>query len=213
MRAMFRAVTLFVLALFMRRTCRRMASENETETTSFGSTPNPHFLLEASAKIGFGVEDVLAAIVKHIPPPRGMDETTSASSASTWSGKKRYGTLVPARARLLDCHYDPYRGAVSTVQVVDGTLRVGDKVVSIATGSSSEILELGFMTPEPLRTKELRGGHVGFLVTGNRDVKSARIGDTLFVPRGPYKVVQKEGGSTEKTRRRRTTNDARTTRR
>ena len=83
---------------------------------------------------------------------------------------------------------------MSTVQVVDGTLRVGDKVVSIATGLSSEILELGFMTPEPLRTKELRGGHVGFLVTGNRDVKSARIGDTLFVPRGPY-VVQKEGAS------------------
>ena len=187
----------FVLALFMRRTCRRMASENETETTSFGSTRTRTFT-GASAKIGFGVEDALAAIVKHIPPPRGMDETTSASSASTWSGKKRYGTLVPARARLLDCHYDPYRGAVSTVQVVDGTLRVGDKVVSIATGSSSEILELGFMTPEPLRTKELRGGHVGFLVTGNRDVKSARIGDTLFVPRGPYKVVQKEGGSTEK---------------
>ena len=152
---------------------------------------NPHFLLEASAKTGFGVEDVLAAIVKHIPPPRGIDETTSTSSASTSSGKKR-DEVVPARARLLDCHYDPYRGAVSTVQVVDGTLRVGDKVVSIATGLSSEILELGFMTPEPLRTKELRGGHVGFLVTGNRDVKSARIGDTLFVPRGPY-VVQKEG--------------------
>ncbi len=152
---------------------------------------NPHFLLEASAKTGFGVEDVLAAIVKHIPPPRGIDETTSTSSASTSSGKKR-DDVVPARARLLDCHYDPYRGAVSTVQVVDGTLRVGDKVVSIATGLSSEILELGFMTPEPLRTKELRGGHVGFLVTGNRDVKSARIGDTLFVPRGPY-VVQKEG--------------------
>jgi GTP-binding protein LepA len=149
---------------------------------------NPHFLLEASAKTGFGVEDVLAAIVKHIPPPRGIDETTSTSSASTSSGKKRDG-VVPARARLLDCHYDPYRGAVSTVQVVDGTLRVGDEVVSIATGLSSEILELGFMTPEPLRTKELRGGHVGFLVTGNRDVKSARIGDTLFVPRGPY-VVQ-----------------------
>ena len=164
---------------------------------------NPHFLLEASAKTGFGVEDVLAAIVKHIPPPRGMDETTSASSASTSSGKKRYGTLVPARARLLDCHYDPYRGAVSTVQVVDGTLRVGDEVVSIATGLSSEILELGFMTPEPLRTKELRGGHVGFLVTGNRDVKSARIGDTLFVPRGPY-VVQKEGAGAEKNE---TTND------
>lgn len=158
---------------------------------------NPHFLLEASAKTGFGVEDVLAAIVKHIPPPRGIDETTSTSSASTSSGKKR-DDVVPARARLLDCHYDPYRGAVSTVQVVDGTLRVGDKVVSIATGLSSEILELGFMTPEPLRTKELRGGHVGFLVTGNRDVKSARIGDTLFVPRGPY-VVQKEGAEKNET--------------
>ena len=172
---------------------RKQNSQKRNDDVNVRVHSNPHFLLEASAKTGFGVEDVLAAIVKHIPPPRGIDETyTSTSSASTSiSGKKR-DDVVPARARLLDCHYDPYRGAVSTVQVVDGTLRVGDKVVSIATGLSSEILELGFMTPEPLRTKELRGGHVGFLVTGNRDVKSARIGDTLFVPRGPY-VVQKEG--------------------
>ena len=172
---------------------RKSLKQKRNDDVNVRVHSNPHFLLEASAKTGFGVEDVLAAIVKHVPPPRGIDETyTSTSSASTSiSGKKR-DDVVPARARLLDCHYDPYRGAVSTVQVVDGTLRVGDKVVSIATGLSSEILELGFMTPEPLRTKELRGGHVGFLVTGNRDVKSARIGDTLFVPRGPY-VVQKEG--------------------
>ena len=141
---------------------------------------NPHFLLRASAKTGFGVENVLAAVVRHVPPPGGKDFATDEK-------------IIAPRCRLLDCHYDPYRGAVSTVQVVDGVLRIGDRVVSVATGAVSEILELGFMTPEPLRTKELRGGHVGFLVTSNRDVRSATVGDTLFVaPRNAKFVVERD---------------------
>jgi GTP-binding protein LepA len=141
---------------------------------------NPHFLLRASAKTGFGVENVLAAVVRHVPPPGGKDFATDEK-------------IIAPRCRLLDCHYDPYRGAVSTVQVVDGVLNVGDRVVSVATGAVSEILELGFMTPEPLRTKELRGGHVGFLVTSNRDVRSATVGDTLFVaPRNAKFVVERD---------------------
>ena len=143
---------------------------------------NPHFLLRASAKTGFGVENVLAAVVRHVPPPGGKDRATDEDEK-----------IIAPRCRLLDCHYDPYRGAVSTVQVVDGVLRVGDRVVSVATGAVSEILELGFMTPEPLRTKELRGGHVGFLVTSNRDVRSATVGDTLFVaPRNAKFVVERD---------------------
>ena len=141
---------------------------------------NPHFLLRASAKTGYGVENVLAAVVRHVPPPVGKDFATDEK-------------IIAPRCRLLDCHYDPYRGAVSTVQVVDGVLNVGDRVVSVATGAVSEILELGFMTPEPLRTKELRGGHVGFLVTSNRDVRSATVGDTLFVaPRNAKFVVERD---------------------
>jgi GTP-binding protein LepA len=143
---------------------------------------NPHFLLRASAKTGFGVENVLAAVVRHVPPPVGKDRASATDD-----------TKIAPRCRLLDCHYDPYRGAVSTVQVVDGVLRIGDRVVSVATGAVSEILELGFMTPEPLRTKELRGGHVGFLVTSNRDVRSATVGDTLFVaPRNAKFVVERD---------------------
>ena len=143
---------------------------------------NPHFLLRASAKTGFGVENVLAAVVRHVPPPVGKDSTDMTDDPK-----------IAPRCRLLDCHYDPYRGAVSTVQVVDGVLRVGDRVVSVATGAVSEILELGFMTPEPLRTKELRGGHVGFLVTSNRDVRGATVGDTLFVaPRNAKFVVERD---------------------
>ena len=142
---------------------------------------NPHFLLRASAKTGYGVENVLAAVVRHVPPPGGKDVATDDPK------------IIAPRCRLLDCHYDPYRGAVSTVQVVDGVLNVGDRVVSVATGAVSEILELGFMTPEPLRTKELRGGHVGFLVTSNRDVRSATVGDTLFVaPRNAKFVVERD---------------------
>ena len=156
---------------------------------------NPHFLLPASAKTGAGVEDVLAAVVAHVPPPGGSDEVSVSvtekrekkDDASSSSARQTHHQThqTHARARLLDCHYDPYRGAVSTVQVVDGALRVGDKVRSMATGRVAEILDLGFMTPEPLRTRELRGGHVGFLVTSDRDARSASVGDTLFVPRAP----------------------------
>ena len=143
---------------------------------------NPHFLLRASAKTGFGVENVLAAVVRHVPPPVGKDSTDMTDDPK-----------IAPRCRLLDCHYDPYRGAVSTVQVVDGVFRIGDRVVSVATGAVSEILELGFMTPEPLSTKELRGGHVGFLVTSNRDVRGATVGDTLFVaPRNAKFVVERD---------------------
>ena len=189
-----------VAAFGMDVECEEEDDEEEGETktkTEEGRTKNarsprarsnPHFLLPASAKTGAGVEDVLAAIVAHVPPPRGADEVPLTSTAS--SAVPRYQThQTHARARLLDCHYDPYRGAVSTVQVVDGALRVGDKVRSAATGGVAEILDLGFMTPEPLRTKELRGGHVGFLVTSDRDVRSASVGDTLFVPRAPHVFV------------------------
>tara|TARA_B110000977_G_scaffold56500_1_gene76777 strand:+ start:8296 stop:10311 length:2016 start_codon:yes stop_codon:yes gene_type:complete len=132
-----------------------------------GVFENPHALLLTSAKTGLGVNRVLNALVKHVPSPKGVED--SETNATT-----------PLRARLLDCHYDPYRGAVSTIQVVDGAVKVGDKITSHFTNQTTEVLELGFMTPEPLKTNLLTAGHVGYLITGNRDVKSAKIGDTLY---------------------------------
>jgi GTP-binding protein LepA len=120
-------------------------------------------LIPVSAKTGLNMEGLLDAVVERVGPPRG-DSSDGAK----------------LRMLLLDCNYDPYRGAVSVVQVVDGKVAVGDKVMSFATGQSSEVLELGMMTPEALKVKELRAGHVGYVITGLRDVKSARVGDTLI---------------------------------
>ena len=128
---------------------------------AFGTAPDE--LLAVSAKTGLHVEDVLAAVVERVAPPRGDGSDPPA----------------PLRILLLDCAYDPYRGAVSVVQVVDGAVRVGDRVRSLATGQASEVMELGLMTPEALKVTELRAGHVGYVVTGVRDVKAAKIGDTL----------------------------------
>ena len=121
-------------------------------------------LIPVSAKTGENVRAVLDAVTTRIEPPTG----DSARDA-------------PMRALLLDCHYDPYRGAVAVVQMVDGEMRVGDQVAGLADGgaATTEVMELGLMTPEPLRTNVLRAGHVGYVITSSRDVKSAKIGDTL----------------------------------
>ena len=121
-------------------------------------------LIPVSAKTGENVRAVLDAVTTRIEPPTG----DSARDA-------------PMRALLLDCHYDPYRGAVAVVQMVDGEMRVGDQVAGLADGgaATTEVMELGLMTPEPLKTNVLRAGHVGYVITSSRDVKSAKIGDTL----------------------------------
>ena len=121
-------------------------------------------LIPVSAKTGENVRAVLDAVTTRIEPPTG-DTARDA----------------PMRALLLDCHYDPYRGAVAVVQIVDGEMRVGDQVAGLADGgaATTEVMELGLMTPEPLRTNVLRAGHVGYVITSSRDVKSAKIGDTL----------------------------------
>ena len=121
-------------------------------------------LIPVSAKTGENVRAVLDAVTTRIEPPTG-DTARDA----------------PMRALLLDCHYDPYRGAVAVVQIVDGEMRVGDQVAGLADGgaATTEVMELGLMTPEPLKTNVLRAGHVGYVITSSRDVKSAKIGDTL----------------------------------
>ncbi|KAE8668625.1 Translation factor GUF1-like protein [Hibiscus syriacus] len=121
----------------------------------------PSDALLTSAKTGQGLEHVLPAVIERIPPPPG-------SSGS------------PLRMLLLDSYYDEYKGVICHVAIVDGALRKGDKISSAATGQAYEILDVGIMHPELTPTGVLLSGQVGYVVTGMRSTKEARIGDTLY---------------------------------
>ncbi len=116
--------------------------------------------LLVSAKKGTGVEEVLEAVVQRIPPPRG-------SAAS------------PLKALLFDSWFDPYRGVVVLVRVVDGTIKTGDRIVLMAAGAEYQVEEIGYLTPKPVRVEELSTGEVGYLIAGIKNLAHARIGETI----------------------------------
>ncbi|XP_009613018.1 translation factor GUF1 homolog, mitochondrial isoform X2 [Nicotiana tomentosiformis] len=121
---------------------------------------DPSDALFTSAKTGQGLEQVLPAVIERIPPPPG--KSTS-----------------PLRMLLLDSYYDEYKGVICHVAVVDGALHKGDKISSAATGQSYEVSDVGILHPELVPTGILLTGQVGFMVSGMRSTKEARIGDTL----------------------------------
>jgi GTP-binding protein LepA len=114
----------------------------------------------ASAKEGTGVEAILEAIVTRIPPPPGDPE-------------------APLQALIFDSHYDAYKGVVAYVRLANGTLRAHDKIRFMATGLTSDILELGFFRPQPVSAPALTAGEVGYVATGLKSIADARVGDTL----------------------------------
>nr|XP_017237448.1 PREDICTED: translation factor GUF1 homolog, mitochondrial isoform X2 [Daucus carota subsp. sativus] len=122
---------------------------------------DPSDALLTSAKTGQGLDQVLPAVIERIPPPPGITDS-------------------PLRMLLLDSYYDEYRGVICHVAVVDGALRKGDKITAAATGQSYEIVDVGIMHPELRPTGVLLTGQVGYIVTGMRSVKEARVGDTLY---------------------------------
>lgn len=122
---------------------------------------DPSGALLTSAKTGLGLENVLPAVVERLPGPSGKPDH-------------------PLRMLLLDSYYDEYKGVICHVAVVDGRLRKGEKIESFATGMSYEILDAGVMNPELKSTGVLYTGQVGYVVSGMRSTKEARIGDTLF---------------------------------
>ncbi|XP_049372414.1 translation factor GUF1 homolog, mitochondrial isoform X1 [Solanum verrucosum] len=121
---------------------------------------NPSDVLLTSAKTGLGLEQVLPAAIERIPPPPG--KSTS-----------------PLRMLLLDSYYDEYKGVICHVAIVDGALHKGDKICSAATGQSYEVSDVGIMHPELVATGILLTGQVGYIVSGMRSTKEARVGDTL----------------------------------
>jgi elongation factor 4 len=119
-------------------------------------------ILPISAKTGQGVLAVLDAIVDRIPAPTGSREQQT-------------------RAFLFDSWFDEYRGIICMIEIVDGELRKGDKVMSFYSGEEHEILDIGIMHPDPEPTDRLFAGQVGFMITGMRNVREAKIGDTLYL--------------------------------
>jgi GTP-binding protein LepA len=117
----------------------------------------------ASAKEGIGTQEILEAIIKHIPPPKG-------------------NVHRPLRALVFDSHYDSYKGVIAYVRIVDGQLREGERVSMMAVGSSTDILEAGYFSPRLVSAGELTTGEVGYIATGFKNVKDCRVGDTVTVP-------------------------------
>ncbi|NLA58625.1 MAG: elongation factor 4 [Firmicutes bacterium] len=120
----------------------------------------------ASAKTGEGIEEILEAIVQRIPAPTG-------------------GVQEPLRALIFDSHYDPYRGVVAYIRVIEGSLSIGDEIQMMSSGESFEVDSLGVFTPHLVPVERLAAGEVGFVTAGMKDVKNARVGDTITGAKRP----------------------------
>jgi GTP-binding protein LepA len=125
-------------------------------------------VLRVSAKTGEGVTELLNAVVEQVPPPSGNPH-------------------APARALIFDSVYDTYRGVVTYVRVVDGRLSRRERVLMLSTKAVHETLEIGVISPEPMPSDGLAAGEVGYLITGVKDVRHARVGDTLTTASDPAK--------------------------
>lgn len=117
-------------------------------------------ILKVSGKTGEGVEALLDEIVRQIPAPSGEAH-------------------APARAMIFDSVYDTYRGVVTYVRMVDGRLSARERIEMMSNRTNHEILELGVISPEPKATAGLGPGEVGYLITGVKDVRQSRVGDTV----------------------------------
>src|SRR6187431_237832 len=121
---------------------------------------HPDDVLRVSGKTGMGVEDLLDRVVELIPPPKGDPN-------------------APSRAMIFDSVYDSYRGVITYVRVIDGKLHPREKIQMMSTRAVHELLEIGVSSPEPTPSKGLGVGEVGYLITGVKDVRLSKVGDTV----------------------------------
>jgi GTP-binding protein LepA len=119
-----------------------------------------------SAKTGLGIDDVLEAIVKRLPPPKGKPD-------------------APLKALLVDSWYDVYLGVVILVRVVDGTLKKGQKIRFMVSGAVRDVERVGIFTPKKLETGELGPGEMGFVTAGIKQISDTKVGDTLTDDKNP----------------------------
>jgi GTP-binding protein LepA len=129
---------------------------------------DPGDVLKVSAKTGEGVRELLDVIVDQVPHPTGDPD-------------------APARALIFDSVYDTYRGVVTYVRVVDGRLTKRERMLMMSTKAVHETLELGVISPEPIPSDGLAAGEVGYVISGVKDVRQARVGDTITTTVNPAK--------------------------
>jgi GTP-binding protein LepA len=120
----------------------------------------PGDVLRVSAKTGKGVRELLNEVVRLVPPPQGEKD-------------------APARAMIFDSVYDTYRGVVTYIRVVDGKITPRERIRMMSTNATHELLEVGIISPEPKPSAGLGVGEVGYLITGVKDVRQSRVGDTV----------------------------------
>jgi GTP-binding protein LepA len=120
----------------------------------------PDDVLRVSAKTGVGVRELLDRVVEQVPAPVGQDD-------------------APARAMIFDSVYDTYRGVITYIRVVDGRITPRERIRMMSTGAVHELLEVGIVSPEPKPSAGLGVGEVGYLITGVKDVRQSKVGDTV----------------------------------
>ncbi|GBF10121.1 MULTISPECIES: translation elongation factor 4 [Tepidibacillus] len=120
----------------------------------------------ASAKAGIGIEEILEQVVQKVPAPIGSKDE-------------------PLQALIFDSHYDPYKGVITYIRVVNGTIKPGMKIKMMATGKSFEVTEVGVFKPKMTQVDELTVGDVGFVVAAIKNVKDTRVGDTITDAKRP----------------------------
>jgi GTP-binding protein LepA len=131
---------------------------------------DPDDVLRVSGKTGQGVEELLDRIVRDIPAPTGDPD-------------------APARAMIFDSVYDSYRGVVTYVRMIDGKLEPRERIQMMSTRATHELLEIGVSSPEPTPSKGLGIGEVGYLITGVKDVRQSKVGDTVTNARKPAQTA------------------------
>ena len=122
--------------------------------------------VRASAKTGFGVEDILETVISHIPPPKGNPE-------------------APLKALIIDSWFDNYVGVVMLVRVMDGVLRPKDRILLMASKTVHLCEQVGVFTPKSRNRESLSAGEVGFIISGIKELKSAKVGDTVTLADRP----------------------------
>lgn len=122
--------------------------------------------VHASAKAGIGIKEILEQVVKQVPAPTGDPDK-------------------PLKALIFDSHYDPYKGVIVYVRVIDGKIKAGSKIKMMATGKSFEVIEVGAFKPRMTIVDELNIGDVGFIVAGIKTVGDTRVGDTVTDAKTP----------------------------